>query len=144
MSIAMARTKTRFLRRPSIEIFRDRGRNDCLFVRLQRGKAVGSVRPDPEVLVFFMLDARGLPTSIDFLERRDPLLVLRDVLDAVARAHGADEAVRRRFRDPSYVGSLLDALRRGVRRLPVVPGFVADTLARQRADARARRRRRAG
>jgi hypothetical protein len=133
----MARGTSLFLANPTVEIIRDRGRNAALFVRLQRGKYSYTVSPDPESLVYLLVDGRGLPVILDFLERRDPLLVLRDVLDLVARAPGADERVRRRFRDPAYVGRLLEAIRRGVRRLPAVPAFVAAEIARRRRGGRA-------
>lgn len=121
MTGTLKRSRSRFLARPAVEIIRDGGVVQGTLVRLQRGKAARGLQPDPDALVFVAVDGDGLPVLVDFLERREPLTVLRDLLDLVLRAPGGVGGNRVGFSSPAYLRRLHAALRRASSRLPEVP-----------------------
>jgi len=122
MAGIMRQVRPRFLTRPVVEVVRDGAAVRGALVRLQDRKAARGLQPDPDSLVFFTVDGDGLPVAVDFLERRDPLAVLRDLLDLVVRSSAG---ARRRFSDPAYLGRVHGALRRAASRLPAHPSFAS-------------------
>lgn len=105
--------------KPSVELIRDDGGNVVsALLRLRTGKAAGSVQPNPDVPVFFMLDDARELVGITFHQPVTGVALL-DVLDVLIEDHaGRPVAVGRlpryRFETPERT---LDVVHRAVHEL---------------------------
>ena len=117
--------RSRLLPSPRVEVCREGRVVRGVTVRLRTGKAQRALESDPEIFVSIAVDGHGLPLALHLEERREPLAMLRDLLDLVLRSTEGDPAERRRFASPEYVARLHRALRRAFRLLPDSPVLAA-------------------
>ena len=112
----MSRAKAR----PSVELIRnDAGEVVSACLRLQDGKAAGAIQPNPDVPVFFMLDAARQLVAITFHQPVSGVALL-DVLDVMIEDHegrpvAMDRVPRYRFKTAAHTLAVVHRARHELR-----------------------------
>jgi hypothetical protein len=106
----MKNLNPKLLKRPEVEVLDDGG-HSALYVRLQDKsiKAVRSIQPDPNVMIFFYLDANGFPVGIKFHESI-PCVAMFRIFGKTARPYLLTE--------PQLVEPFLAAFEKAAEKMP--------------------------
>ncbi len=113
---------TNMLERPTVTVEREGGKIVSAYVELRRGmRAVGTVRPNPTALVYFLIAQDGLPIGIRLLEPVSGVAAV-EIIDSLVENRSGPCGVERQakhhfLRGPEELSRFLAGFKEGLKRL---------------------------